>query len=81
MPSKFVNQLLTEINKFRADPSGITKSCELVKKGMSRINAKDPFLKEIDIFLSSIEDLPEMNQLTLNPTLTKIAEEQVKEYI
>lgn len=81
MPSKFVNQLLTEINKFRADPSGITKACELVKKGISRLNAKDPFLKEIDKFLSSIEDLPEMNPLTLNPTLTKIAEEQVKEYI
>ena len=81
MPSKFVNQLLSEINKFRADPSEITKSCELVKKGMSRINGKDPFLKEIDKFISEIQDLPEMNQLTLNPTLTKIAEEQVKEFI
>ena len=80
MPSKFVNQLLSEINKFRADPSEITKSCELVKKGMSRINGKDPFLKEIDKFISEIQDLPEMNQLTLNPTLTKIAEEQVKEF-
>lgn len=80
MPSKFVKDLLNELNKWRRNPQSIAKQCELVKKGMSRFNAKDPFIGEIDSFISSIPKLPEMNELELNPELTKAAEIQVQEF-
>lgn len=80
MPSKFVKDLLNELNKWRRNPQSIAKQCELVKKGMSRFNAKDPFIGEIDSFISSISKLPEMNELELNPELTKAAEIQVQEF-
>ena len=81
MPSKFVKDLLIELNKWRLNPQSIAKQCDLVKKGISRFNPKDPFIGEIDAFIASIPKLPEMNELELNTELTKAAEIQVQEFV
>ena len=81
MVDKFEKAILSEINSFRENPRSIQHQIEVLQKGISRLRPNDPFLKEIDNFISSINTLPKMNPLYINKTLSQIAREEVKKYI
>ena len=81
MVDKFEKGILSSINSFRENPCSIQHQIEVLQKGISRLRPNDPFLKEIDTFISSINTLPKMNQLSINKTLSQIAREEVKKYI
>ena len=81
MVDKFEKSILSEINSFRENPRSIQHQIEVLQKGISRLRPNDPFLKEIDNFISSINTLPKMNPLYINKTLSQIAREEVKKYI
>ena len=51
MSTKFAQNVLRELNKFRQNPRSIQRQCDLVRKGFSRIRHGDPFLKEIEYFI------------------------------
>ena len=44
MTSRFAENVIKELNKFRANPKSIQHQCEVIRKGFSRIKAGDPFL-------------------------------------
>ena len=79
--SSFAKTILTSINKFRNSPESVSKQISTFKTGLSRLKKKDPFLKEIDTFLSTLSNLPKMKDLTLNKDLTKSAEKEMKVYL
>ena len=79
--SSFAKTILTSINNFRNSPESISKQISVFKTGLSRLKKKDPFLKEIDTFLSTLSNLPKMKGLTLNNDLTKSAEKEMKVYL
>ena len=78
--SKFETDILSGINAFRQNPKSIQHQIEVLRKGISRLKPKDPFLKEIDDFIRTIDHIPKMKPLTLNKTLSQIAGEEVKKY-
>ena len=51
MVDKFEKEIISEINSFRDNPKSIQHQIEVLQKGINRLRAKDPFLKEIDDFL------------------------------
>ena len=79
--SSFIKQILSEINKFRSSPECVTKPISTFKTGLSRLKKKDPFLKEIDSFLSDLPKLASMKEFSLNKELTKSAEKEMKVYL
>ena len=81
MTDKFEKEVISEINSFRENPRSIQHQIEVLQKGISRLRSKDPFLKEIDDFIQSIERIPKMKLLVLNKTLCQVAREEVKKYI
>jgi hypothetical protein len=81
MTDKFEKAILSEINSFRENPHSIQHQIEVLQKGISRLRPNDPFLKEIDNFINSINSLPKMNKLFINKTLNQVAREEVKKYI
>ena len=81
MSDRFEKDIISEINSFRENPHSIQHQIEVLQKGISRLRSKDPFLKEIDDFILSIEHLPKMKTLILNKTLCKAAREELKKYI
>ena len=80
MVDKFERDIVSEINLFRENPKSIQHQIELLQKGISRLRAKDPFLKEIDDFIKIIDRIPKMNQLQINKSLCQVAREEVKKY-
>ena len=54
MSTKFAQNVIKELNKFRSNPRSIEHQCELVRKGFSRIRHGDPFLKDIDYFIHQL---------------------------
>ena len=80
MATKFEADILQEINTFRQNPRSIQHQIELFRKGVSRLRANDPLLKEIEEFLRSIDQIPKMKLLTLNQSLCQAAREEVKNY-
>ena len=81
MTDKFEKEIISEINSFRSNPRSIQHQIEVLQKGISRLRSNDPFLKEIDNFINSIDRIPKMNPLVVNKTLNQIAREEVKKYI
>ena len=81
MLTKFENEILSEINLFRENPRSIQHQIEVLSKGISRLRPKDPFLKEIDDFIRSIDRIPKMNPLSLNESLCMVAKSEIKKYI
>ena len=81
MTDKFEKDILYEINSFRSNPRSIQHQIEVLQKGISRLRSNDPFLKEIDNFIASIDRIPKMKPLILNKTLCQIAREEVKKFI
>ena len=80
MVDKFEKDIISEINSFRQNPKSIQHQIEVLQKGISRLRAKDPFLKEIDDFLRTIDRIPRMTPLALNKSLCQVAREEVKKY-
>ena len=74
----FKDQVLVEINKFRTQPKSIEQRLQTFRLGLSRLRARDPFLLEIDAFISSLNNLKPMPPLVLNEVLSKSAEKQVE---
>ena len=77
---KFEKDLLSELNSFRQNPKSIQHQIEVLAKGISRLRPKDPFLKEIDDFIKTIDRIPKMSPLNLNRTLCQVARDEVKKY-
>jgi len=80
MSGKFEKDILSEINSFRENPKSIQHQIDILGKGISRLRPKDPFLKEIDDFIRSIDRIPKMKPLSLNRTLCQVANNEVKKY-
>ena len=80
MVDKFEKDIISEINSFRQNPKSIQHQIEVLQKGISRLRAKDPFLKEIDDFIRTIDRIPRMQPLALNRSLCQVAREEVKKY-
>jgi len=81
MLSKFENEIFSEINLFRENPKNIQHQIEVLGKGISRLRPKDPFLKEIDDFIHSIDRIPKMKTVELNESLCRVAKSEIKKYI
>ena len=77
---KFEKDIISEINSFRENPKSIQHQIEVLQKGISRLRSKDPFLKEIDDFIRTIDRIPKMGPLTVNKSLCQVAREEVKKY-
>ena len=77
---KFENDLFKELNSFRQNPKSIQHQIETFRKGISRLRPNDPFLKEIDDFIRTIDKIPKMSPLALNNTLSQVAKDEVKKY-
>lgn len=73
MTSKFANNVLKEINAFRANPKSLTHELELVRTGLSRLKQNDPFLGEIDNFVRELSKMKPMPQLQYNEVLSQAA--------
>ena len=69
---------VSEINKFRTNPKSIEQRVQTFRLGLSRLRGRDPFLLEIDAFISSLNDLKPMPPFQLNELLSKAAEKQVE---
>ena len=80
MSMKFEKDLFSEMNTFRQNPKSIQHQIEVLAKGISRLRPNDPFLKEIDDFIRTIDRIPKMSQLVLNRTLCQVARDEVKKY-
>ena len=80
MSIKFEKDILSELNSFRQNPKSIQHQIEVLAKGISRLRPKDPFLKDIDDFVGTIDTIPKMSPLTLNRTLCQIARDEVKKF-
>ena len=78
--SKYERDVFTELNKFREYPQSIHKQIELLRKGLSRIKSTDPFLAEIDQFINQLESMKPQKKMTLNPILSKIAQNEAKKF-
>lgn len=79
--SAFAQEVVRNLNLFRSDHSSIRKQCELVRLGLSRLRASDPFLKEIDKFNAQIDSLPKMKRVIINDELSEIAESELKKFV
>ena len=77
---KFEKDIFKEINSFRQNPKSIQHQIEVLGKGISRLKPNDPFLKEIDDFIRTIDQIPKMPPLVLNTTLSQIAKDEAKKY-
>ena len=80
MSTQFEKDILASLNKFRENPQSITNQVEILRKNLSRLKSSDPFLKEIDLFLTELKKMKSLPRLKLNPLLTKIASEQSKKF-
>ena len=80
MSMKFEKEIFSELNSFRQNPKSIQHQIEVLAKGISRLRPNDPFLKEIDNFINTIDRLPKMSQVVLNRTLCQVARDEVKKY-
>ena len=57
---KFEKDIFSELNSFRQNPKSIQHQIEVLGKGISRLRPNDPFLKEIDNFILTIDRLPKL---------------------
>ena len=80
MSAKFEKEIFKEINNFRQNPKSIQHQIEVLGKGISRLRPNDPFLKEIDEFIRTIDRIPKMPPVVLNPTLNQVAKDEAKKY-
>ncbi len=73
MSNRFAENVIKELNKFRANPKSIQHQCEVIRKGFSRIKAGDPFLNEIDYFVKALDSMKQLPTLEINDVLSNAA--------
>jgi Ca2+-binding EF-hand superfamily protein len=80
MSSQFAQNVLYELNKFRSSPKSIQHQCELVRKGFSRIRARDPFLNDIDFSLKQLDSMKQLPVLEFNEILSEAAKRELPSF-
>lgn len=80
MKTKFSQDVIKELNKFRADPKSIQHQCDLIQKGFSRLRANDPFLKEIESFIGELERMKPLPELRYNEVLSEAARKELPNF-
>ncbi len=80
MKTKFSQDVLKELNKFRSDPKSIQHQCDLIQKGFSRLRANDPFLNEIDSFIKELEVMKPLPELRYNDVLSEAAKKELPNF-
>ena len=76
----FAQNVIKELNKFRSNPKSIEHKCELVHKGLSRFKSNDPFLKEIESFIKTLESMKPLPELRYNEVLTEAAKKELPNF-
>ena len=76
----FAKNVIKELNKFRANPKSIQHQCELIHKGLSRLKGNDPFLKEIESFIKTLESMRPLPELRYNEVLTEAAKKELPNF-
>ena len=80
MTSRFAENVIKELNKFRANPKSIQHQCEVIRKGFSRIKAGDPFLNEIDYFVKALDSMKQLPTLEFNEVLSNAARKELPNF-
>lgn len=74
MSSAYKEEVLKEINKFRANPKSLQHQCGVVRTGLSRLKPNDPFLNQIDDFVNELETQKPLPTLEFNEALSASAQ-------
>ena len=80
MSSKFPQEVIRELNRFRSNPKSIQHQCEVIRTGFSRLRAGDPFLNEIDAFIKELDSLPQLPTLRTNEVLSEAAKKELPHF-
>ena len=80
MKNNFEQNVLKELKKFRSNPKSIQDQWELIYKGLSRLRANDPFLKEIESFLKELETIKPLPELKYNKVLSESAKKELSNF-
>ena len=80
MRSKFSDKVITELNKFRANPKSIKHQCELIRKGFSRIKAGDPYLNDVEYFVKTLDTMNSLPPLEINEVLCEAAKKELPNF-
>ena len=80
MIGRFAENVIKELNNFRANPKSIQHQCELIRKGFSRIKAGDSFLNDIDIFVKGLDTMSQLPTLELNEVLSEVAKKELPNF-
>ena len=80
MKNSFEQNVIRELNKFRSNPKSIQHQCELIHKGLSRLRANDPFLKEIESFLKELETIKPLPEVKYNKILSESAKKELPNF-
>ena len=78
---KFASGVVSELNKFRINPQCVAKRIETFRRGLSRLKAGDPFLKEIDEFVNRLPSVKPMAEFQINEILCDAAKSQLDVFI
>lgn len=81
MSTRFEQQVLSELNKFRSNPKSIQHHCEVIHKGFSRLKSNDPFLEEIQGFIRTLQNISQLPTLEYNEALSASAHEQLELFL
>ena len=80
MTSRFAQNVIKELNKFRNNPKSIQHDCELIRKGFSRIRSGDPFLGEIEQFIKALDTMKQLPSLEYNEVLSNAAKKELPNF-
>ena len=80
MRSKFAENVVRELNKFRANPKSIKHQLELIRKGFSRIKAGDPYLNDVDYFVKTLDNMNTLPPLEMNDVLSAAAKKELPNF-
>ena len=77
MTTRFAENVIKELNKFRLNPKSIQHQCEVIRKGFSRIKAGDPFLNDIDYFVKALDTMKQLPPVEINEVLSDAARKEL----
>ena len=77
MTTRFAENVIKELNKFRTNPKSIQHQCEVIRKGFSRIKAGDPFLNDIDYFVKALDTMKQLPPVEINEVLSDAARKEL----
>ena len=80
MTSRFAQNVIKELNKFRNNPKSIQHDIELIRKGFSRIRSGDPFLNEIETFIRTLDTMKQLPSLEYNEVLSNAAKKELPNF-